>query len=173
MVSTHRFWCKPVRILISFKVKEKALSAISCLFMVMLAYLYFKPVSFTGELTVNNWETLDTQYCFYLGDQSQIRHACVSMRNRTPEVCLTLHCSGAVFAGFFCHFRPPHYWEQYSDCSAFFFGEEVQIYSCHTFFRILWNKVRCHRCEDDLENMNVYLLLKKCILTLKQVDSMY
>lgn len=55
MVSTHRFWCKPVRILISFKVKEKALSAISCLFMVMLVYLYFKTSFLLLEnFTVNN-----------------------------------------------------------------------------------------------------------------------
>lgn len=42
-------------ILISFKVKEKALSAISCLFMVMLAYLYFKTSFLLLEnFTVNN-----------------------------------------------------------------------------------------------------------------------
>lgn len=55
MASTHRFWCKPVRILISFKVKEKALSAISCLFMVILVYLYFKTSFLLLEsFTVNN-----------------------------------------------------------------------------------------------------------------------
>lgn len=55
MVSTHRFWCKPVRILISFKVKEKALSAISCLFRSNTCLFMLKPVSMLLEnFTVNS-----------------------------------------------------------------------------------------------------------------------
>ena len=85
VLSTHRCWCKPVRILIHFKVKEKALSAISCLFMVIFIYT-LKPVSFywrTSQLTI---ETLDTQYCFCLGGPEPNQASTdISMQNKTPE----------------------------------------------------------------------------------------